>query len=160
MGRLSNPAVDFVQRCDQDRHGRECRGAARCRVRGRELRSPAWRPLHRQPHQGARTSRSQVSLGGRLAPSSALRMSHGPQVSIATGSHSLRSANDSESTIPPSARQFGERMCRFAQDAVGRGPERGSCLAAASWRAASCLGRRRTWRNELAVGDPARQPTR
>jgi hypothetical protein len=60
----------------------------------------------------------------QTAPSSAPRMSHGRQIFIATGSHSLRSATGSASTLPRSARHFGERMCRFAQDAVGRAPER------------------------------------
>jgi hypothetical protein len=46
-------------------------------------------------------------------------------------------------------------MCRFAQDAVGRAPERELPCGSELEDGLSCVGRRRTWRNELAVGDPA-----
>jgi hypothetical protein len=67
-------------------------------------------------------------------------MLHRQQVSIATGSHSLRSANDSESTLPRSARHFGERMCRFARDAVGRAPELELAWGSELEDGLSCLG--------------------
>jgi hypothetical protein len=70
-------------------------------------------------------------------------MSHRQQVSIATGSHSLRSANDSESTLPRSARHFGERMCRFARDAVGERLSRRFLAIGERAGGLLCLARRR-----------------
>ena len=113
--RLSNPAVDFVQACDQGRRGRECRedidagagrriGPGNRQVQRRLGRADVERLL--AAYKGtpwpssspvststaprcSHISIATASLGGRRVPSSALRMSHGPQVSIATGSHSL-----------------------------------------------------------------------